>query len=236
MEKPAKWILLGLLVVAVALPAGVRGQDYQFATNGGAITASAENRSIVCRKSVGDNKTIVVQESIREEHRGPTKAEQDEIDKLDKQHASDPRFKWWSRTYWVKDRRFYHYTATIENSTNGVCTVWEKEIWDNIGDTVMQWWTERLTVRDVAVKNNEIAIVYSSIRGVNVDVLKFDQRKKYTLEYTQEVRGLGSDGGASEVRTEWLNDLLIHIMVTWHEGFEVWKVRKGRSELVTQSF
>jgi len=41
MGTPAKWMLIGLLAVVLALlalPAGVRGQDYQFETNGNAIT------------------------------------------------------------------------------------------------------------------------------------------------------------------------------------------------------
>jgi len=37
MGTPAKWMMMGMVVV-LASPVGVRGQDYQFATNGNAIT------------------------------------------------------------------------------------------------------------------------------------------------------------------------------------------------------
>lgn len=52
MEKPAKWILMGLLL---ALPAGVQGQDYGFETNGNAITIT---------KYIGAGGAVTIPEKI----------------------------------------------------------------------------------------------------------------------------------------------------------------------------
>ena len=54
MEKPANWMLLGLLAL-LALPAGVLAEDYQFATNGNAITIT---------KYIGAGGAVVVPEKI----------------------------------------------------------------------------------------------------------------------------------------------------------------------------
>jgi len=55
MGKPAKWMLMGLLVVMVALPAGVLAEDYQFATNGNAITIT---------KYIGTGGAVTIPEKI----------------------------------------------------------------------------------------------------------------------------------------------------------------------------
>jgi len=54
MKKPAKWMLMGL-VVALALTGGVLAEDYQFATNGNAITIT---------RYLGSNSVVTIPEKI----------------------------------------------------------------------------------------------------------------------------------------------------------------------------
>ena len=192
-----------------------------------AASGIADDAPVVFRKSISISKAIVVREFIREEHRGPTKAEQALLDKLNQQYAENPKTKDMSAG-WIKDCRVYLYTATIEDSLNAVHTVWEKEVLESISPNIM--WTERLIIRDVAAKNDSIAIVYSSIRETRVDVLKLESENRYVLEYTQTVYGFGTED-VTEAKVEWLEDLHIHILVRRRYS-EVWKVRKDSIERV----
>ena len=197
-----------------------------------AAVGVADNELVVFRKSIGDGKTIMVRESIREEHRGPTKAEQAEIDQLNQQLANDQKSKGASAR-WAKDRRLYHYTVSVNNTTNGVDAVWEKEVSEVIYPDYSAW-TERLTVCDVVAKDDKLAIVYSSYREISVDVLKLEPDNRYALGYTQQVCGLGSEGHVTVIHIEWQKELLIHMQLSWLEHPEVWKVTKGYSERVAQ--
>ena len=53
--KPAKWMLMGLLVVLLALPVGVQGQDYRFETNGNAF---------IITKYIGAGGAVTIPEKI----------------------------------------------------------------------------------------------------------------------------------------------------------------------------
>ena len=57
MEKPAKWMLMGLVMVVLglALPAGVLAEDYQFATNGNAF---------IITKYIGAGGVVTIPEKI----------------------------------------------------------------------------------------------------------------------------------------------------------------------------
>jgi hypothetical protein len=191
--------------------------------------AMADEELVVFLKALPDGRTAVATETVREEHRDPTKAEQKWLDQEASRVAQDANLKGGGVGF-AHDRRTYQYTMVINDNSGKKTKVWQKQTWESINPNLA--FSERVTVHDVVVHGERVAVLYSSPRSANIDVIRCGAVNNCSVEFSEPIRPLGSFGPVKAAHINWADQLYVTTELADTTRVEVWKVSSNSVDRV----